>query len=185
MTAHEFLWFDLETTGLDPHTGLVLEFAAVLCEDARGDDFAIRAQYTGVIHHDDAALERAKPALVVQKMHHANGLWRDVRASTTTIAEADAFLAGVADALAPGRTHAIRLAGSSVHFDYRWACVHLPAFAKRVSHRLLDVRVLRTAVETWAQGEIVWPVRDTHRALPDILTTIEEARFARKAMGWT
>ncbi len=48
---HRFLWLDLETTGIDPAAGLILEYAAVLCDDAR-DDFARvarRAMFGGLV----------------------------------------------------------------------------------------------------------------------------------------
>lgn len=180
--AHQFLWLDLETTGLDPTQGALLEFAAVLCEDARGDDFAVVQQYAGAIHVDDATLAALDIAPRVREMHEANGLWRDVAASTTTLAEVDTFLASVADSLTGGRRAAVRLAGSSVHFDLAWCRVHLPTFAARLSHRVFDVTTLRAAVDAWAPGKIDWPRRDTHRALPDVLATIAEARVARAAM---
>lgn len=180
--THEFIWLDLETTGLDPHNGALLEFAAVLCEDARGDDFAVVAQYSGVVHHhvDDLAVNVIDP--YVTQMHTRNGLWHDVATSTTTLAEVDEFLASVAASLTGGRKRAVSLAGSSVHFDLAWCRVHLPRFAEYLSHRVFDVTTLRRAVDAWAPAPVVWPTRDAHRALADVLATIDEARIARRAM---
>ena len=181
-TAHEFLWLDLETTGLDPSHGLVLEFAAVLCEDARGDNFAVVQQFSGVIHHHKDRIECVRPDSYVIAMHEANGLWNDVEASTTDRAEVDAFLTMLADNLAPGRKHAITLAGSGVHFDLAWCREHFPDFAERLSHRVFDVSTLRRAVDAWGPKDVIWPTRNAHRALADVLATIEEARVARRAM---
>ena len=182
MQAHQFLWFDLETTGLDPATGRVLEFAAVLCEDARGDDFAIVQQFSGVVHVDRETLHALPIDLAVMKMHHANGLWAAVRESTTTIAEVDAFLSALADSITGGRKRAITLAGSSVHFDLAWCRVHLPTFAEYLSHRVFDASTLRRAVDSWAPAPVEWPRRDAHRALDDVLASIAEARVARAAL---
>ena len=182
MQAHQFLWFDLETTGLDPATGRVLEFAAVLCEDARGDDFAVVQQFSGVVHVDRETLRALPLDLAVVKMHHANGLWAAVRESTTTIAEVDAFLAALAESITGGRKRAITLAGSSVHFDLAWCRVHMPAFAEYLSHRVFDVSTLRRAVDSWAPAPVEWPRRDAHRALDDVLASIAEARVARAAL---
>ena len=180
---HAFLWLDLETTGLDPATGLVLEFAAVLCEDGRGDDFAVVQQFAGVIHHDAAALAAVQIDDFVRRMHTANGLWRDVDASTTTLAEADAFLAALAGSLTT-RKHAIVLAGNTIAFDRKWCERHLPAFAAPLSHRTFDVRTLQLAVDAWAPTPVAWPQHDAHRALADIMQSIDYARAARRAMGW-
>jgi len=178
---HQFLWLDLETTGLDPARGRILEFAAVLCEDAAGDDFAITRSYAGVVHYDAAVLDSLVIDTRVVDMHTANGLWRDVAASTTRPHEIDEFLAALADELTGGALHAVTLAGSSVHFDLAWCCVHLPAFRERLSHRVFDVSTLRRAAEAWAPAT-VWPVRDAHRALSDITASIAEARVARAAL---
>jgi oligoribonuclease len=179
--AHEFIWLDLETTGLDPHEGLLLEFAAVLCEDHRGDDFAVVQQYTGVVHHSAEAINAVAPDQAVIKMHRENGLWDDVLASTTTLAEVDGFLAALAESLTP-RKRVIVLAGSSVHFDRRWCDVHLPRFAAYLSHRVFDVTTVRRVVDAYGPAT-VWPYRDSHRALADVLATIAEARCALRALG--
>ena len=185
--AHEFLWLDLETTGLDPHAGRVLEFAAVLCEDARGDDFAITASYASVIGASEADLAACAIDPYVRRMHNANGLWAACEADAaseapTTIADVDAFLAAIASNLTGGAKRRVVLAGSSVHFDRAWCSVHLPLFAEYLSHRVFDVRTLRRAVDSWAPSPVAWPVRDAHRALDDVLATIAEARVTRRAM---
>lgn len=185
MPAHQFIWLDLETTGLDARAGLLLEFAAVLCEDSVGDDFAIVQQYTGVVHHSKEALDAVPLDQAVMKMHHENGLWAAVRASTVKLEDVDTFLAALASGLCNGVHRSIVLAGSSVHFDLAWCRVHTPQFAQYLSHRVFDVTTLRRAVEAWSRSPtpIVWPVRNSHRALPDILESINEARVARRAMG--
>ena len=180
MTSHEFLWLDLETTGLDPATGVVLEFAAVLCEDAMGDDMAVVAQYEAAIRQVNA-IELADER--VRKMHAANGLWSASATSKVEIAEVDEFLAGLASTLAGGRKRSVVLAGSSVHFDLAWSRVHFPRFAEYLSHRVFDVTTFRRAVTAWCPNAVEWPYRDAHRAMPDILATIAECRVARKALG--
>lgn len=179
--SHQFLWFDLETTGLDPARGRVLEFAAVLCEDAKGDDFAIVQQFSGVVGAtgDEIAALHVDP--FVQKMHHHNGLWAEVLASTTTIEQVDEFLAALAESAAPGQK--VMLAGNSIHFDLAWCRVHMPRFAERLSHRVFDVSTLWRAIEAWGPT-IEKPKREAHRALADVLESIDYARVARRAMGW-
>lgn len=179
MPQHEFLWIDLETTGLDPATGKILEFAAVLCEDGREGDFAIVAEYTSAVHHE-VAREIADD--YVKAMHDANGLWNDVAASALTLADAERFLCALADDLTGDRRHAIVLAGNSVHFDLAWLRVWMPEFATRLSHRVFDVTTLRRVVDAWGVA-VEWPARDAHRALDDIRASIAEARIARHALG--
>jgi oligoribonuclease len=180
--THQFLWLDLETTGLDPASGVPLEFAAVLCEDARGDDFRVVQSFTSAIHHEVDALDALRIDRTILDMHAANGLWKDVQLASVSVADVDAFLAALAADLTGGRERAVRLAGSSVHFDLAWCRVHFPTFARYLSHRVLDVTTLRAAVDAWAPAPVAWPKRDAHRALADIMASIAEARVARAAM---
>lgn len=183
MTAHQWLWFDLETTGLDAHKGLILEFAAVLCEDARGDDFAIVHGYETAIHYDPDTIALIDVDPYVRDMHTRNGLWDDVATSTVSLRDADEFLTAIVADLAPdGRP--IMLAGCSVHFDLAWSRVHLPSFAGWVHHRVLDVSALMSAVDAWAPDRVAWPRSDAHRAMQDVQDAIAKARLARHAMGW-
>lgn len=182
MKRHEFLWFDCETTGLDPHAGKLLEFAAVLCEDAAGDDFAIVDQFSAAIHH--TTIGALDP--YVQRMHTANGLLDEVARSDIELTDADDFLADLAQNTCPAGK--ITLAGTNPAFDLSWIRVHLPHFALHLNHRVFDVGTLTHAIDIWrtpratAPGH-AWLARDQHRALPDILTTIAEVRKARKALG--
>lgn len=183
MRRPKFLWFDLETTGLDPHEGTILEWAAVLCEDTKGGDFEIFERSTGVVHHPSKGLDTLPINDYVRDMHERNGLWADVAKARDSIENADSFLACVAHTLGEGVPHSVMLAGSSVHFDLAYCRVHLPKFSALLSHRVFDVRTLRTAVDTWGTTDVDWPKRDAHRALPDVLTTIEECRLARRALA--
>lgn len=177
MPKHEFLWFDLETTGLDPACGKILEFAVVLCEDAKGYDFAITDCFSSAVHHD-VARDIADP--FVQQMHDANGLWADVASSDVSLADADAMLEAYAMQLSDGRERSITLAGNSVHFDLAWCRVWLPGFARFLSHRVFDVSTLMRAAEAWTGRKCE---RITaHRALADVQASIAYARAARKAL---
>jgi oligoribonuclease len=181
MTAHRFLWLDLETTGLVPAKGRILEFAAVLCEDAAGDDFAVVEQYSGVVHYAHSVLEGLAIDDYVLRMHDSNDLWADVDKSTTTLREVDEFMTALADRLTGGKLHQVVLAGSSVHFDHKWCEAYLLQFREYLSHRVFDVSTLTRAAREWG-APVEWPVRNAHRALPDILATIDEARAARASL---
>lgn len=179
---HDFLWFDLETTGLDSGHGLPLEFAAVLCDDREPHHPEVHA-WTSAIHWSAKRLSKCAIDDYARDVHARNGLWQAVEAGTLTTNDADEFLADLASQLTDGRKHAITLAGANVSFDYRWATAWFPRFSEYVSHRTFDVRTIQRAAELWTDTPILWPPKGDHRALADIRATIEECRVARVALA--
>jgi oligoribonuclease len=174
---HQFLWIDLETTGLDPHTCRILEWAAVLAADDRDGDMQPVAQFASVIGcAEDIELEMDD---FVRRMHTDNGLLAECYASTTTLVESEDFLI---ELVGGPDTRGTILAGASVHFDLGFLRVHMPRFAACLSHRVLDVRALKLAENAWGDG-----LADTkvvaHRALSDVLVSLSEARVLR-ARRW-
>jgi oligoribonuclease (3'-5' exoribonuclease) len=198
---HQFLWFDIETTCLDPHAdnARVLEWALVLADDdGPTATFEIVQAYTSAVHWPDAIAAPLTPggspfvggalrASCVPKVSHthaASGLWDAVAdPSTPNTEEADEFLEAVARDAAPGG--GLRLAGYSVHFDLEWTRVHLPRFAACLSHHVLDVSALKAATCAWGPG-YTRTTEPEHRALADVKASLAEAReLVRLAeRGW-
>ena len=83
------VWLDMEMSGLDPATCVPLEVAIIITS---ADLTEIDTFHT-VIHQDDPALESMND--FVRDMHTGNGLLERVRASTTTLAEADRGMAEI------------------------------------------------------------------------------------------
>lgn len=197
---HQFLWLDLETTGLDPHAphALLLEWAFALCEDDRtisreGSELAIVRAESGVIAYPEDVLERAYEAAdpYVQEMHEANDLWTDClgvdyRGRRESLADADAYLVSVATSLGANTRRndpkaKLVLAGASVHFDLSWVRAKMPEFAAHLSHRVFDVSTIKIAERAWGDAANAPEFRGVaaHRALDDIKATIEDARRVR------
>lgn len=187
MTAprHQHLWFDLETTGLIPEEGLVLEWALALAEDDRGGSFEIVQEYTGVVHHPAAKVEEACDARVTN-MHTKNGLLAEVAASTTSLEDVDTFLQGVCqDLTGKAEPRGLELAGFSPHFDLAWVKVHLPKFAHALSHRVFNVSTLRRVAQVhFPEGALIEQQNpDRHRALDDVRASITYTRDWLAAVG--
>ncbi len=200
MNKHNFLWLDLETTGLDPRAGHILEWAAVLAADDRDGDMSPIAQYSGVIRakieplseksHDYthkivlAGDERDVIEIdpFVLAMHTRNDLWKDCEGSDTSLADSEEFLVQLCVELAGvPEPKGIVLAGASVHLDLSWIREHMPRLAKCLSHRVFDVSTLKLANQSW--GGVPFAKAEAHRALPDILESLEQAAAVKRSVA--
>ena len=78
------VWMDLEMTGLDHTSDVIVEIATIVT-DAELEVIAEGPQL--VIHASEEQLAAMVP--VVREMHTKSGLLPEIRASTTTVAEAE------------------------------------------------------------------------------------------------
>ena len=167
------VWIDMEMTGLDPETCTILELASVV---TTSDLEVIATGPNLVVHHDDDVL--ANMSAWCKKQHGESGLTEAVRASPVSLAEAEqqtlAFLREHApDAQCP-------LCGNSIDLDHRFIKRHMPELAAFLLDRVIDVTAIKELARRWYPQTKPPAKKDSHRALDDILESIEELRFYRK-----
>lgn len=133
------LWLDLETTGLDPDAGSVLEVAAQLWR--AGEDWDHVRDQLDV----DSVVQYKRPAAVVDQMndyvrsmHGNSGLVVQMLDKDYPREPLDAIERRLV-ALCQECGEKPVLAGNSVHFDRRWIDRHMPRLSLWLSHRHLDV----------------------------------------------
>jgi oligoribonuclease len=165
----EFLWIDVETSGLDPYTCDLLEVAAVVTKA----DLVPSASMHCILHAPVSARENVDP--VVLRMHTENGLWDACAASTATLEDATRALRELIAVHCEGRP---TLAGSSVHFDADWLAAKMPALTSRLHYRRFDSRTLSSALEMWCDYPVT-PLLETHRAMDDIQHVLSQMRKVR------
>lgn len=172
-------WTDVETTGTDATTDLLLEIA-VLVTDVHLN-LLDEGGYEAVVYHDPqavaAARERAVP--VVQQMHDETGLWDKV--SDTQIAKPldviDAeVLAYLRRFIDDPRT--ARLTGNSVRLDLNFVEAYLPQTYAFLHYRMGDMSSVAGVVQWWLD-EGFYPKRKRHAAMDDIRESLAEARWLR------
>jgi oligoribonuclease len=176
MSDH-LVWIDCEMTGLDLERDALIEIA-VLVTDA---DLNILGEGVDLVIAPPAEALETMPD-IVRKMHTSSGLL-DVLADGITMDDAQA------QALAYIREHVPEarkapLAGSSVHTDRTFLARDMSELEQWVHYRNVDVSTLKELARRW-YPRVYFNTPDkvgNHRALADIIDSIDELRYYRNTM---
>ena len=165
------LWFDVETTGLDPQRDRILEVAAAMSDGREPLEARVILDVAIGIESTDGLTP------FIRAMHGANGLLeRCLATSWRTVWHAEnELLAHVPEAV-EYRDRPV-LAGFSVHFDHEFVRVHMPRLAARLSHQHYDVSTVKRLCESL--GMPPRPKAAQHRALDDIRDAFAADRACR------
>lgn len=168
------IWIDLEMTGLEPETDQILEIATVVTDK----NLEILAEGpTLVIHQPNEVLESMNEWCIE---HHGNsGLTQRVQNSTTSLLEAQAAtFAFMEQWVEPGVSP---LCGNSIWQDRRFLIKYMPKVDGFCHYRNIDVSTLKELAARW-QPELLKGIqkKGSHRALDDIIESIEELKYYRQ-----
>ena len=167
------VWMDLEMSGLDPKTCQILEIATLITDK----DLNLVAQGPAlVVHQPDSVLEAMDDW---NKNHHSHsGLTQAVKDSTLSLAEAERqTLEFVARHCAAKSSP---LCGNTIYQDRRFLIEYMPKLEDYLHYRLVDVSTIKELVKRWYGPDFqAPPKKQKHKALDDILETIEELKFYR------
>ena len=174
--ANNLVWIDMEMTGLQPDADRIIEIALLVT------DSELRLVGEGpvlAIHQPDSVLEAMDSWN--KSVHGKTGLIERVRASRLVEAEAErqalAFLGQhVPAGVSP-------MCGNSICQDRRFLARWMPKLEAFFHYRNLDVSTLKELVRRWkpeaAKG---FAKEGKHEALADILESIEELKYYRRAV---
>ncbi len=195
-----FTWTDLETTGLDPRTGSILEVGCLLTDK----QLNVRGRFESLVlpENFDGSAESLGMDEYVTNMHTKNGLLDalrealevpDAREMLSVKAVAGRFAeflreCGMDESLPrwfdkddPTAQTKPYLAGSTVGFDKAWMEEHMAEVMPLLHYRVYDVSTLKTAAEFY-RPEIRWTSAGAHRAMDDIVESIEHAKLLQDEM---
>ena len=167
------IWIDLEMTGLKPDSDSIIEIATVVTDK----ELAIVADGPVLaIHQSEEVLARMDDWN--RRQHGSSGLLARVRASRTTVAEAQQrtleFLSPLVNA------GASPMCGNSICQDRRFLARCMPDLERFFHYRNLDVSTLKELARRWAPAVAdSFAKQGTHLAQADIHESIRELRHYR------
>lgn len=177
------VWVDIETTGLDKETDVLLE----VCFKITDLDLNVKSRFHSLIWMDNYLDKWGNVIEVVREMHTKNKLINEAHERGSAIQIAESHL------LEWLLRHDIGaddpLCGSSVQFDRDWLTYLMPNCMRFFSHRNIDVSTVKELCRRFNPTlfekleEDVKP-KKLHRADPDIMDTIEEFRWYRDNFLW-
>lgn len=177
-----FIGIDIETTGLDPESGHILEVAAVLFNHDMSENASTRLLCVDEVGIAKVAERDLDPFIL--KMHTESGLLDELDAVEWDAQETAECYEGLCNIVATwhemlgGKQPML---GSSVHFDRAWLKVHMPELEALFSHRNIDASSLREYAKVvdpdkYAEVEATLVQQATHRAYDDVLASAELLR---------
>ncbi|HVZ70902.1 MAG TPA: oligoribonuclease [Polyangia bacterium] len=174
-SASNLVWIDLEMTGLDPTTDVILQAALVITTA----DLEPLADVAVDVAATNEALARMSP--FVRDMHTRTGLVERARRSPIDVAEADRRLVACAAAWCPAPA---TLCGNSIWNDRRFIARYMPLLDAYLHYRVVDVSSLKVLAQRW-YGEaatFVKPADGAHDATADVRQSIAELRHYRRTL---
>ncbi len=172
MTCSEnnLIWLDLEMTGLEPKSDVILEIATIVTDSqltilAEGPVFAI--------HQSDEVLNNMNQWCIDH--HGRSGLTQRCRDSKTDIATAmTETMKFVSQYVPKGYSP---MCGNSIGQDRRFLNKYMPTYEEYFHYRNIDVSSIKELARRWKPDVLKKVVKTgTHLALDDIRESIEELK---------
>ncbi|MDD3517624.1 MAG: oligoribonuclease [Chromatiales bacterium] len=168
------IWVDLEMTGLDPSTDLIIEIATIVTDK----DLNVLAEGPVIaIYQKDDVLSRMDEWN--RKTHGQSGLIDRVRNSLHTEPDAETATIEFLRQYVPQRGSP--MCGNSICQDRRFMARCMPELEAYFHYRNLDVSTVKELARRWAPHLVQSLKKESrHQALDDIRESIAELRHYRE-----
>ena len=177
ISSDRLVWIDCEMTGLDLEVDELVEIAVVIT------DYELNPVDVGlsiVIKPDASALESMGE--FVRAMHTESGLIEEIP-NGVSVAEAEYEVLEYVLKHVPEEQRA-PLAGNSIGTDRAFLTKYMPRLDAHLHYRNVDVSSIKELAKRWyPRAYFNSPAKNGgHRALADILESIRELRYYRRAI---
>jgi len=173
-SKHNLIWIDLEMTGLEPDTDVVIEIATIVTD---GDLNILAEGPVLAIHQPDSLIDNMDEWNT--NTHGNSGLVQRVKDSKIDEAEAvkqtiEFLRQYVGKGVSP-------MCGNSVHQDRRFMVKYMLELEEFFHYRNIDVSTLKELARRWAPEKLNGLTKKgTHQALDDIRESIIEMQYYRE-----
>jgi oligoribonuclease len=171
--SSNLVWIDMEMTGLEPETDVVLEIATIVTDK----DLNIIAEGPVLaIHQSDYILDNMSQWCV--EVHGKSGLTQRCKDSEVSIDKAVRLTIEFLEKYVPKGSSP--LCGNSIGQDRRFLVKYMPELEAYFHYRNIDVSTIKELVRRW-QPELLDGVqkKGVHLALDDIRESIAEMVYYR------
>ena len=168
------IWLDLEMTGLEPETDVILEIATIVTDSqlnllAKGPMLAIKQPKTVLDNMSAWCVEH----------HGKSGLTQRCLDSDITIDVATAETLKFVSQFVPKGLSP--MCGNTIGQDRRFLVKYMAAFEAYFHYRNLDVSTIKELARRWKPEVLKKVVKQgNHLALDDILESIDELKVYRE-----
>ena len=169
------VWIDLEMTGLEPSTDVILEIASVITD---GNLAVLKEGPHHIIYQPEERL--ASMNEWSKEQHTKTGLVEEVRRSDVSLKQAEEQMLAFIKSHCKPETGL--LAGNSVWQDRNFMVRYMPSIPAYLHYRLIDVTTIKELVARWypENEHAEYVKKDVHRAREDVYESIAELKHYKK-----
>lgn len=170
---NELVWVDLETTGLDVRTDVILEVGMIVTTS----DLDVIDEFMQVVHQPDKVLDSMGEWCINQ--HGSSGLTKDSKESLTSDLVVEQNALDFLEKHIPTQGSAV-MCGNTIGFDRQFLQFHMRGLHDWFHYRSIDVSGIKTLGRLWYPDLEPLNKKGSHRTLGDLHDSLEELRYYRE-----